>query len=90
MGGILRSSIGDGAIRFGHRLRFVIEIREGVADSFYLLAHHGGAIGRISLSIIGIDGHNSNALLLIFASQFCHSIGHVLHVGAMIADEHHQ
>ena len=75
-----------GMIRFGHFLRFVVEIRKRIAAVLHFVDHLLGRIGRIAGRVVGTDSDHRHASGLIIAANWasppatCFTYGQWLHM----------
>jgi hypothetical protein len=72
----------------GNLLCLVVEVWERETTFTSQRLHLLRAIFRTTISVVGINGYKANLLLLIRAGYGNHFVQHVLHLRAVIADEH--
>jgi hypothetical protein len=76
--------------RFCHLLRLIEHEREIPAQFVRQPLHVLGRILRVADPIVGVDGDDSHATRQVVRRQSRDAVDHVLHEGAVVADEHDQ
>ena len=71
-------------------LTFVVAVGERVTQAFRFPGHVRRRILGVVGNIVGADRDNRDALLPVVLPESRQALGHMLHIGAVVAEKHHQ